>query len=63
MYKNSIFFIKDMYNNIHKELTEFAQAIIHGRPVRVSVIDGYQAMDVAHQVLKKMSLHAELHNV
>jgi predicted dehydrogenase len=50
-------------NAIHKELTEFAQAIIHGRPVRVSVIDGYQAMDVAHQILKKMSLHNELHNV
>ena len=50
-------------NAIHKELTEFAQAIINDRPVRVSVIDGYQAMDVAHQILKKMSLHNELHNV
>lgn len=50
-------------NAINKELTEFAQAIIYDRPVRVSVIDGYQAMDVAHQILKKMSLHNELHNV
>jgi predicted dehydrogenase len=50
-------------NAIHKELTEFAQAILNDRPVRVSVIDGYQAMDVAHQILKKMSLHNELHNV
>ncbi len=50
-------------NAIRTELAEFASAIIHDRPVRVSVYDGYQAMDVAHQILKKMSLHNELHNV
>jgi len=50
-------------NAIKMELEEFAQAIIHNRPVRVSVIDGFQAMDVAYQILKKMSLHNELHNV
>ncbi|MCW3123406.1 MAG: oxidoreductase domain protein [Flavipsychrobacter sp.] len=50
-------------NAIRTELTEFANAIIHDRQVRVSVYDGYQAMDVAHQILKKMSLHNELHNV
>ena len=50
-------------NAIRTELTEFAHAIINDRPVRVSVYDGYQAMDVAHQILKKMSLHNELHNV
>jgi len=50
-------------NAIRMELTEFAAAITHDRPVRVSVYDGYQAMDVAHQVLKKMSMHNELHNV
>ena len=50
-------------NAIRQELKEFVQAIVHDRPVRVSVYDGYQAMDVAHQVLKKMSLHNELHNV
>ncbi len=50
-------------NAIKMELDEFAQAIIHNRPVRVSVIDGFQAMDVAYQILKKMSLHNELHNV
>ena len=50
-------------NAIRTELSEFANAILHDRPVRVSVYDGYQAMDVAHQVLKKMSLHAEMHNV
>jgi predicted dehydrogenase len=50
-------------NAIRTELAEFAAAIINDRPVRVSVYDGYQAMDVAHQILKKMSLHNELHNV
>jgi len=50
-------------NAIRTELSEFATAIINDRPVRISVYDGYQAMDVAHQVLKKMSLHNEQHNV
>ncbi|OSZ79460.1 oxidoreductase [Chitinophagaceae bacterium IBVUCB1] len=50
-------------NAIRAELAEFADAIINDKPVRVSVYDGYQAMDVAHQILKKMSLHNELHNV
>lgn len=50
-------------NAIRAELAEFAAAVIHNRPVRVSVLDGYHAMDVAHQILKKMSLHNELHNV
>jgi predicted dehydrogenase len=50
-------------NAIKMELLEFVNAIIEDKPVRVSVYDGYQAMDVAHQILKKMSLHNELHNV
>ena len=50
-------------NAIRTELAEFAGALMNDRPVRVSVYDGYQAMDVAHQILKKMSLHNELHNV
>ncbi|MCF8448301.1 MAG: Gfo/Idh/MocA family oxidoreductase [Taibaiella sp.] len=50
-------------NAIKSELAEFAAAIIDDKSVRVSVYDGYQAMDVAHQILKKMSLHNELHNV
>ena len=50
-------------NAIKMELTEFAMAIVGNTPTRVSVIDGYQAMDVAHQILKKMSLHNEMHNV
>lgn len=50
-------------NAIKAELTEFAMAILNDRPVRVSVYDGFLAMDVAHQILKKMSMHNELHNV
>ncbi|HEY1032128.1 MAG TPA: Gfo/Idh/MocA family oxidoreductase [Flavipsychrobacter sp.] len=50
-------------NAIRSELAEFAEAIKNDSSVRVSVYDGYNAMDVAHQVLKKMSLHNELHNV
>lgn len=50
-------------NAIRTELQEFTTAILKDIPVRVSVYDGYQAMDVAHQILKKMSLHNELHNV
>jgi predicted dehydrogenase len=50
-------------NAIRTELEEFANAVINDKPVRVSVYDGYQAMDVAHQILKKMSIHNEMHNV
>ncbi len=50
-------------NAIKTELSEFVSAVLDDKPVRVSVYDGYQAMDVAHQILKKMSLHNELHNV
>lgn len=50
-------------NAIRMELADFASSVINDRPCQVSVYDGYQAMDVAHQILKKMSLHNELHNV
>jgi len=45
------------------ELEEFADAVLNDKPVRVSIYDGFQAMDVAEQVLKKMSSHNEMHNV
>lgn len=54
--------VKDS-NAIRMELQEFADAVLEDKPVRVSVYDGYQAMDVAHQILKKMSMHNELHSV
>lgn len=49
-------------NAIKMELSEFAQAVINDLPVKVTAFDGYQAMEVAHQILKKMSLHNQLHN-
>lgn len=50
-------------NAIHAELSDFVESIVLDKPVRVSVHDGYNAMDVAHQILRKMSAHHELHNV
>ena len=49
-------------NAIRMELLAFATAVIRDQPVKVSAFDGYQAMEVAHQILKKMSLHNKLHN-
>jgi predicted dehydrogenase len=48
-------------NAIRSELSEFVDTVLHDKPVRISVYDGYRAMDVAHQILKKMSLHHEMH--
>jgi predicted dehydrogenase len=39
---------------IKKELEEFSSAIIHNTKTIVSEIDGLMAMDVAHQILKKI---------
>ena len=50
-------------NAIRMELEEFADAIRKSRPTRVSIHDGLQAMEVAHQIIRKMSQHNELHNV
>lgn len=50
-------------NAIRMELTDFAAAVRQGRQTAVTVHDGYHAMDVAHQILRKMSQHNELHNV
>lgn len=49
-------------NAINAELSEFARAIINDLPIKVTAFDGYQAMEVAHLILKKMSLHNKLHN-
>ena len=50
-------------NAMRTQLEAFADAVLNDKPVRVTVYDGFQAMDVAEQVLKKMSLHNEMHNV
>ena len=41
-------------NAIKKELEEFTNAIINNTKTIVSEIDGLMAMDVAHQILKKI---------
>lgn len=41
-------------NAIRKELEAFRDAIQLGTPVIVSEVDGYRAMDVAHQILQKI---------
>lgn len=42
-------------NAIKEELKSFVDAIIYEKPVAVSEIDGYLAMEVAHKVLDKIS--------
>ncbi len=41
-------------NAIKKELETFRDAIVNNTPTIVSVVDGYRAMDVAHQILNKI---------
>jgi hypothetical protein len=45
-------------NAIKKELEEFINAIVNNTKTIVSEIDGLMAMDVAHQILRKIG-----HNV
>lgn len=42
-------------NAIRMELEEFRDSILQNQAVNVSAIDGYQAMDIAHQILQKIS--------
>ena len=42
-------------NAIKKELEEFSSAVINNTKTIVSEIDGLMAMDVAHQILKKLA--------
>ncbi len=42
-------------NAIKEELKSFADAIVNNKPVAVSEIDGYRAMEVAHRILDKIS--------
>jgi predicted dehydrogenase len=41
-------------NAIKKELEAFRDAILYNTPTAVSEVDGYRAMDVAHQILQKI---------
>ncbi|MBS1585456.1 MAG: Gfo/Idh/MocA family oxidoreductase [Bacteroidetes bacterium] len=53
----------ELKDALYMQLQDFADAILADKPVRVSVYDGFYTMDVAEQILKKMSLHNEMHNV
>jgi hypothetical protein len=41
-------------NAIKKELEEFRDAILNNTPPVVSEVDGFRAMEVAHQILNKI---------
>lgn len=41
-------------NAIRMELEKFCEAILSNKPTRVSEVDGYRAMDIAHQILQKI---------
>jgi len=42
-------------NAIKMELEEFRNAIVQNTNTAVTVVDGYRAMDVAHQILAKIA--------
>ena len=42
-------------NAIKEELSAFINSIETGKPVIVSEIDGYLAMEVAHKILEKIN--------
>jgi predicted dehydrogenase len=41
-------------NAIRMELENFCEAILTNTPTRVSEVDGFRAMDIAHQILQKI---------
>jgi predicted dehydrogenase len=42
-------------NAIYQELRSFVDSVVQGKPTVVSEIDGMLAMDIAHQILEKIS--------
>lgn len=50
-------------NAINAELTDFVKSINTNTPTKVTITDGYKALEVAHGILEKMSLHSKMHNV
>ena len=47
-------------NAIKLELEEFRNSILQKKPTIVSEVDGYRAMDVAHQILEKIGVNARV---
>jgi hypothetical protein len=48
-------------NAIKAELEAFRDAIIHNHPIAVSELDGYRALDIAHQILDKINKNVLAH--
>jgi predicted dehydrogenase len=46
-------------NAIKMELEEFRNSILKNKPTVVSEVDGYRAMDVAHQILEKIKFNLQ----
>lgn len=42
-------------NAIRMELEVFRDSILHDKPTKVNAVDGFQAMDIAHQILEKIN--------
>jgi predicted dehydrogenase len=47
-------------NAIQEELESFCHAIVSGNEPIVSIRDGYNALHVAHQIIKKLKISSEL---
>jgi predicted dehydrogenase len=45
-------------NAIRMELEKFTESIVQNKPTLVSELDGYRAMDVAHQILQKIKYNS-----
>jgi predicted dehydrogenase len=45
-------------NAILMELEKFTESILHNKPTLVSELDGYRAMDIAHQILQKIKFNS-----
>jgi predicted dehydrogenase len=45
-------------NAIQMELEKFTESILQNKPTLVSELDGYRAMDIAHQILQKIKYNS-----
>ena len=40
------------------ELEKFTESVLQNKPTLVSELDGYRAMDIAHQILQKIKYNS-----
>jgi hypothetical protein len=45
-------------NAIRMELEKFTESVLQNKPTLVSELDGFRAMDVAHQILQKIKYNS-----